>query len=171
MWQQFINLFSGYGIIAMIILLFGLALCMIELIVPGFGIFGVLGGLFTIGGVVARVIIGTNVIQFLAMIIMIIIVVIVAILLVVLFAKIGLLGKISIIQSKTAIPTTYDKPTKEQKKLIGKVGFAETVFKTSGKLKLDGEVYDAVSEGEYIEKGSKVKVVDIKNNAIIVKKV
>ena len=171
MWQQFINLFNGYGIIAMIILLFGLALCMIELIVPGFGVFGVLGGLFTIGGVVARVIIGTNVIQFLAMIILIVVVVLVAILLVVVLAKVGLLGKISIIQSQTAIPTAYDKPTKEQKKLIGKVGFAETVFKTSGKLKLDGEVYDAISEGEYIEKGSKVKVVAIKNNDIIVKKV
>ena len=170
MWQQFIDLFSGYGVIAMIILLFGLCLCMIELIVPGFGIFGILGGLFTIGGVVARLIIGTNVIQFLCLVILIVLVVVVAILLVVILAKVGLLGKISIIQSQTAIPTTYDKPSKEQKKLIGKVGFAETVFKTSGKLKLDGNVYDAVSEGEYIEKGSKIKVVAIKNNAIIVKK-
>ena len=54
---------------------------------------------------------------------------------------------------------------------IGKVGFAQTVFKASGKLVIDGAVYDAISEGEYIEKDSKVKVVAIKNNNIIVKKI
>jgi len=171
MWQQFIDLFSGYGLIAMIVLIFGLVLCMVELIVPGFGVFGVLGALFTIGGVVARIIIGATLLQILAMIILIVAVVVISILLVVILAKIGLLGKVSIIQDKTVVPTDYEKPTKEQRKLIGKVGFAETVFKTSGKLVLNGKTYDAMSEGEYIEEGSKIKVVAIKNNKIIVKKV
>lgn len=171
MWQQFIDLFSGYGLIAMMVMLFGLLLCMIEIIVPGFGVFGVLGAIFTIGGVVARAIMGTTVIQFLSLVILIVAVVVITALLIVILAKIGLLGRVSIIQEKTAVPTDYEKATKEQRKLIGKVGFAETAFKTSGKFVLDGNVYDAISEGEYIEKGSKVKVVAIKNNDIIVKKV
>lgn len=171
MWQQFLELFSGYGIIPMIVLLFGLTLCMIELIVPGFGVFGVLGAIFTIGGVIARIIIGATLMQILAMVVLIVAVVVVSILLVVILAKTGILGKISLIQEKTVVPQDYEKPTKEQRKLIGKVGFAETVFKTSGKFVLDGKTYDAMSDGEFIEEGSKVKVVAIKNNKIIVKKV
>ena len=170
MWQEFLNLFNGYGLIAMIIMLFGLLLCMVEIIVPGFGVFGILGTIFTLGGMVVRIVLGASWVQFACMVLLEIAVMIVTILLVVLFAKIGVLGKTQVVQNKTAVPVNYEMPTREQKKLIGKVGFAETVFKTSGKFKLNDVVYDAVSNGEYIEKGSKVKVIEIKNNTIIVKK-
>lgn len=171
MWQQFVDLFSGYGIIPMIILFVGLFMCMIELIIPGFGVFGVLGGIAVVGGVIARVAIGIKLLQFCWLVVLIVVVIIISILLVGLFAKMGLLGKISLVQSKTVVPHDYEKPTKQQKKLIGKVGFAQTVFKASGKLVIDGTVYDAMSEGEFIEKDSKVKVIAIKNNNIIVKKI
>lgn len=170
MWQEFLNLFNGYGLIAMIIMLFGLLLCMVEIIVPGFGVFGILGTIFTLGGMVVRIVLGASWVQIACMVLLEIAVMIVTILLVVLFAKIGVLGKTQVVQNKTAVPVNYEMPTREQKKLIGKVGFAETVFKTSGKFKLNDVVYDAVSNGEYIEKGSKVKVIEIKNNTIIVKK-
>ena len=171
MWQEFLNLFNGYGLIAMIIMLFGLFLCMIEVIVPGFGVFGILGVIFTFAGMLARVIIGTNVLQFVTMVLLARIVAIVTIILVVVLSKLGILGKSNIVQEKTAVPKDYEKPTREQRKLLGKVGFAETVFKTSGKFKLNGKIYSAVSDGEYIEAGSKVKVVAIRNNTIIVRKV
>ncbi len=171
MWQEFLNLFNGYGLIAMIIMLFGLLLCMVEIIVPGFGVFGILGTIFTLGGMVVRIVLGASWVQIACMVLLEIAVMIVTILLVVLFAKIGVLGKTQVVQNKTAVPVNYEMPTREQKKLIGKVGFAETVFKTSGKFKLNDVVYDAVSNGEYIEKGSKVKVIEIKNNTIIVKKI
>lgn len=170
MWQEFLNLFNGYGLIAMIVMLFGLLLCMVEIIVPGFGVFGILGTIFTLGGMVVRIVLGASWVQIVCMVLLEIAVMIVTILLVVLFAKIGILGKTQVVQNKTAVPVNYEMPTREQKKLIGKVGFAETVFKTSGKFKLNDVVYDAVSNGEYIEKGSKVKVIEIKNNTIIVKK-
>ena len=143
---------------------------MVELIAPGFGVFGILGTIFTFGGMITRVIMGTSLLQFLAMVILIVLVIAVAIILVVVFAKIGLLGKSQLVQEKTVVPADYEKPTKEQRRLIGKVGFAQTVFKTSGKLLINGKTYDAMSDGEYIEKDSKVKVVAIKNNDIIVKK-
>ena len=128
-------------------------------------------GLFIIGGGVARIAMGIKLLQLCYLIILIILVVIIAVLLVVIFAKIGLLGKSPLVQDKTVVPTDYEKPTKQQKKLIGKVGFAQTVFKTSGKLVINGVVYDAISQGEYIEKDSKVKVVAIENNNIVVKKI
>ena len=171
MWQQFLDLFSDYGMISMLIMLFGLAMCMIEVIIPGFGVFGVLGTFFTFGGIISRIILGVNALQILIMFILVLAVVVLSVLIVTLFARIGILGKISIIQDKTVVPTDYEKPSKEQLKLVGKIGFAHTVFKPSGKLIYNGSVYDAMSNGEFIEQGEKIKIVEIKNNTIIVKKV
>lgn len=170
MWQQFVGLFSDYGLIAMIVMIFGLLMCMIEVIIPGFGVFGILGTLFTFGGAVARIIMGATGLQILSMLILIVVVVVVSVVLVTIFAKAGILSKSALVQDKTVVPVDYEKPTKEQRKLIGKVGFAYTVFKPSGKMQLDGKIYDAISN-EYIEKGEKIKVVEIKNNSIVVKKV
>ena len=155
MWQQFLNLFSDYGFVAMMVMIFGLLMCMIEVIVPGFGVFGILGSFFTIGGLISRIILGVTWVQMLTMLIMIVAIVALSVLLVTLFARIGLLGKVSIVQEKTVVPVDYEKPTKEQLKLVGKTGFAHTVFKPSGKLVLNGTVYDAMSDGEFIEQGEK----------------
>ena len=171
MWQQFLELFADYGFVSMMVMIFGLVMCMIEVIVPGFGVFGILGSFFTIGGAISRMILGTNWMQILAMFILVVAIIAVSVLLVTIFARIGLLGKVSIVQEKTVVPTDYEKPSKEQLKLVGKIGFAHTVFKPSGKLVLNGNIYDAISDGEFIEQGEKIKVVEIKNNNIIVKKV
>jgi len=48
---------------------------------------------------------------------------------------------------------------KIQKKMIGKTGYAATILRPAGKVGIEGDVYDAVSEVGYIEKGETVKVV------------
>jgi membrane-bound serine protease (ClpP class) len=46
-----------------------------------------------------------------------------------------------------------------QKEMIGKSGTALTILRPSGRIEIDGEIFDAKSEISYIEKGEKVKVV------------
>ncbi len=46
----------------------------------------------------------------------------------------------------------------EEKDLIGKTGLAESVLRPSGKVLIDDEIYDAVSDYGYINKDEKVKV-------------
>jgi membrane-bound serine protease (ClpP class) len=46
----------------------------------------------------------------------------------------------------------------EQTKLVGKTGIAYTVLRPSGKVEIEGEIYDARSEIGFIDKGEKVKV-------------
>lgn len=171
MWQQFIDLFADYGFASMMVMIFGLVLCMIEVVMPGFGVFGILGSFFTIGGAISRIVLGVTWVQILAMFILVVAVVAISVILVSVLARLGLLGKVAIVQDKTVVPVDYEKPSKEQLKLVGKTGFAHTVFKPSGKLVLNGVIYDAISDGEFIEQGEKIKVVEIKNNNIIVKKV
>lgn len=52
--------------------------------------------------------------------------------------------------------------------LIGKEGTAFTVLRPSGKVMIDGELYDGVSESGFIEKGTLVKVVRFENAQVYV---
>jgi membrane-bound serine protease (ClpP class) len=46
----------------------------------------------------------------------------------------------------------------KQKSVVGRTGIAHTVLRPSGKVIIDGEIYDAKSEVAYIEKGEKIIV-------------
>jgi membrane-bound serine protease (ClpP class) len=55
---------------------------------------------------------------------------------------------------------------------IGTEGKTVTDLKTSGKVEMtDGEIYDAISEGGWIDKGSIIKVLRIEGNTLVVRKV
>jgi membrane-bound serine protease (ClpP class) len=54
--------------------------------------------------------------------------------------------------------------------LTGKQGMTETVLRPSGKVVIDGVIYDAYTRGEYIDKGSPVQVVNVIGSSLLVKK-
>ena len=57
----------------------------------------------------------------------------------------------------------------EADNLVGKTGVASTVLRPSGKVKVDGKVYDAVSvNGEFIEKGIQVIIVRYETGQVYV---
>jgi membrane-bound serine protease (ClpP class) len=45
------------------------------------------------------------------------------------------------------------------KQLIGKLGTAVTMLRPSGRIEIDGEIFDARSDISYINKGEKIKVI------------
>lgn len=55
--------------------------------------------------------------------------------------------------------------------LIGVEGVAATVLRLSGKVRINGEVYDAVSESEFIERGEKIRVIRFENSQLYVERV
>ncbi len=55
--------------------------------------------------------------------------------------------------------------------LTRKRGMTETVLRPSGKVVIDGVIYDAYTRGEYIDKGSPVEVVNVIGSSLLVKKV
>ena len=58
----------------------------------------------------------------------------------------------------------------KQKELIGSIGFAATDLRPSGKVEIDEEIYDAMSEIGFIDKGQEVKVLDYRSGQIYVMK-
>ena len=61
-----------------------------------------------------------------------------------------------------------EKPAEEQQTIVGRIAKAYTDLGPSGKIWLDDNMYDAVSEGEFIEQGSEVKIIkDLKNRLLV----
>jgi membrane-bound serine protease (ClpP class) len=55
--------------------------------------------------------------------------------------------------------------------MTGKQGVAHTVLRPGGKVLIDGHVYDAITRGEYIEKGQAVEVIEDETSTLKVKSV
>jgi membrane-bound serine protease (ClpP class) len=53
--------------------------------------------------------------------------------------------------------------------LVGKKGTAETVLRPSGKVLIDGKMYDAYTRGDYIEKGQVIEVISDEGPSLKVK--
>ena len=61
--------------------------------------------------------------------------------------------------------------SKNYENLIGETGICVTVLRPSGRVEINGKVYQAVSTGGFIEVGESVLVSDTDENQIVVKKV
>ena len=67
----------------------------------------------------------------------------------------------------TLADARLDLPT-ETALQAGRTGTAVTLLRPSGKAKIDGEVYDVVTQGDFIPQGSTVRVLKISGTRIIV---
>lgn len=54
--------------------------------------------------------------------------------------------------------------------LLGKTGVAKTMLRPSGKVEIDGEIYDATAETGFIEKGENIKVARYETAQLFVRK-
>jgi membrane-bound serine protease (ClpP class) len=68
----------------------------------------------------------------------------------------------------TLADARFDLPAAETAIQAGQTGTAVTLLRPSGKAKIDGEVYDVVSQGDFVPKGSRIRVLKIKGTRIIV---
>lgn len=62
-------------------------------------------------------------------------------------------------------------PADDSDSLIGKVGVARSKMLPSGSIEIDGQMLDAVSQGQAIEPGEYVKIVEASRNRLVVRRV
>ena len=168
--MEFVEIFTGMSWIPALLLSLGLLFLIVEVFIPGFGFFGVTGILLLIAGIIVRIVDGLNIVQSLTLILLVLGVLIIAFLLMVNSARHGLLGRTGLFETKSSIRQDYDKVDKNLSKLVGQSGRAVGVLNLGGKAKIKGKIYDVVSVNSYIEDGAHIKVVEIKDNTIIVRK-
>jgi membrane-bound serine protease (ClpP class) len=157
----------------------GLALIAVEIFVlPGFGIAGISGITLTVGALVL-IMLNNNAFDFEFVRMNDILRALAA-------AIVGLLGSIALFfVGGSRLPNTrfYKKialtDTQESSQgytsnfttavLSGKKGITQTVLRPSGKVMIDGIIYDAYTKGEYVEKGSSIEVINITGSSLQVK--
>ena len=68
-----------------------------------------------------------------------------------------------------ALPSTFENPVQRSlKDLIGQSGVAKTPLTPSGTVEVDGTEYDALSDAEYVDGDTAIRVLEVRNNRLIV---
>ncbi len=150
---------------AIIVFAIGIILLLIEIFIPGFGVFGVSG----IAAIFASIVMASDSLYqaLISISISSIITAIVVALIIKYLPKRNL--------SKTLfLGTNLDKEggfvsSKEEPEYIGREGITLTFLRPSGKIEIDGQMLDAISEGRYIEKDKIVVVLKVEGSRLKVK--
>lgn len=162
------NILAGNsGWTALILFIAGLILLIIEGMIPGFGLPGISGIILVSAGVILSM----N--AFSTAIISLSIALIVAFSLIIILMKYGykspVLNKIVLsTEQKNEKGYTSANPRKEY---LNKEGVSITELRPSGVVEIESQRIDALSEGEYIERNKKVKVVRVEGSKIFVRRV
>lgn len=150
---------------SLVLFVIGLLLLVIEGIVPGFGLPGISGMILILLGTVLAM--GSISIALLSISIAIIITAIVAIVLVKKGFKSKLLNRI-ILENKTETERGFVS-SESMDDFLGKEGIALSGLRPTGYIEIDGQRLDAMSEGEFIPKDTKVIVVKVEGSKIFVR--
>ena len=164
------------------IVLFFIGIVFIALevfVIPGFGIFGILG-LFTSIGALILIMLNNDMFDFTFVVSKDIVNASLSVLISVFaFGILILFGGIKLTDSQAFKKISLDETQnsdlgyiskKYSDDLIGKKGKTFTVLRPSGKILINDEIYDATSSGEFIEKNTKVKIINNEGSNLKVKK-
>ena len=158
----------------------GIILLAVELfVIPGFGIFGVLGIVCILGGLVLGMLPNQDfnfdfvpASQLFGALLTVILAALASVGLVFwLTPKINQWGAFRHI----TLATTQDRSAGYtssfySESLLGKIGTVHSRLRPSGKIEIEGEIFDAYSRGEFIDQGEKIVVISTEGTSLKVKK-
>lgn len=163
-----------------IVFVLGIVLLAVELfVIPGFGVFGVLGIVFILAGLVLGMLPNQNFnFDFVPASQLF------AALLTVILAALASVGLVFWLTPKVnewgAFKTITLASTQERSEgytssfysdsLLGKQGVVHSRLRPSGRVEIDGEIYDATSRGDFIDQDEKIVVISTEGTSLKVKK-
>lgn len=152
-------------IIGIVLMILGFVLAVVEMLIPGFGVPGITGGISMIAGLIMK---AGSIEEGLTLATILIVGLAAAMTVIVVFFKskkvkspIGLDSQVS---AKDSFLGTDDLDY-----LVGKTGTAVTDLRPAGKMEINGVEFEVRSESFFIEKGTKVEVIRIQSGSVIVK--
>lgn len=151
--------------LAVFLLVLGLAFLIIELFIPGFGVFGILG------------IISTAISFFLTAVYVPFGLLIIAVELVSIIFLLWLIYKIlarrqntdGLILFNTSAPT-HSKAV-DFSNLVGKTAMTVSSLRPRGQIELNNQIFEVVAQGDYIPPKTKVRISKLENQTLYVEKV
>lgn len=147
-----------------ILFIVGLLLLVVEVFIPGFGIAGGTGLVLLIIGIITTARTPTDV---LVMVIILLLLVGIVLTIVLRSAKKGLIARRLILHSAARHEEGFS-TSEDTSDMIGKVGVTLTVLRPAGSAEFGDERVDVVSEGTFIGKGTKVRVIRTEGRRVVV---
>lgn len=145
--------------------IFGIIMLIIEAIIPGFGVAGILGTGFTIASLVICSI-SFGPVATLGLILVMGTVLVLVMSASIKSLKSGRLNKTIVLNENMHESKAVELDTS----LVGKTGITLCELRPTGIVKIEDKRIDAVSEGEFIEKGAKIYVYKVEDFKLIVKR-
>ncbi|MEX1377142.1 MAG: NfeD family protein [Eubacteriales bacterium] len=165
--NEILDFAGNIGWIAAVCLLVGTILIIIEMFTPGFAVPGISGIILLLLGIVF-----TADSFFQGLLIFLIMLAILTIVLIIVIRSAtkskGLLYKSPIIHKESETSEKGYISTNDMKVFIGKVGNAVSALRPAGTCDFDGVRLDVVTEGDFIDKGSVVKIIKVEGRRIVV---
>ena len=148
----------------LILLLVGVALLVVEMYIPGFGVPGLMG----IGSLVLGfILLGPTLGQGLLLFVILAAILCVALTICLVTASKGRLSKSKLALNDVAIPPDAAEAN-DLNYFIGKEGVTHTALRPAGIGEFDGVKLNVVSDGEFIAQGRRVRVQKVAGNRIVV---
>lgn len=151
----------------LVCLIVGLALIVLEAFMPGFGLPGIAGIVLHVIAV-ALTWFNHGPVAALCMTVALLSVIAIAISVSLHSAAKGRLSKSHIVLSETESSEAGYRASEDMQVFLGKEGTATTVLRPTGMAEFDGVKLNVVSEGEYIQAGTKVRIVRVEGSRILV---
>lgn len=155
------------GITVIILFIAGVILLAIEAFIPGFGVPGI-GGIVCI--IISIVLAANSIATAVVSLLIAFVLTVIAVVLILKYAPRNKFFDRIILSTVIEGSKGHESPGKYEQ-YVGQVGTVVTFLRPAGTIDIDGNLLDVVSEGTFIEVGSKVKVMKVEGKKIIVRKI
>ncbi len=149
---------------AILLLVIGFVLVVVEMYVPGFGVPGISGIICLIAGVWLK---ADSALEALVLAVVIIALLCVALSIAIHSVSKGRLAKSKLVLHETSTESEHVGEN-DLKFYVGREGVTTTVLRPAGMGEFDGVKLNIVSDGEFIAAGAKVRVQAVEGNRIVV---
>ena len=145
-----------------VLTLLGLILLFAEILMPGFGLFGILGSASLLGSLVLTYSLfgmGTFLLLLSAVVLLFFGMIVFA-------KKSGLYNKV--ILKDRQVAKDFDESILQG--LLGQKGLTQTALKPFGTAEFSGRMVDVCSQGDFIDRGERVQIIQITGKTVVVKR-
>lgn len=153
------------GWLELLLFISGILLIAIELYVPGFGFWGISGTICIL--VSFFLTLGGNVIAINLLSVSLVVAIAIFLLIIKFLPSSKLWTKLTLKESET-LQAGFSS-SQDYSSYLGREGFVISFLRPAGMVNIDGIHLNVVSEGQYIEPGTKVKVVSVEGSRIVVR--
>jgi membrane-bound ClpP family serine protease len=162
-----IGFFDGIQLYQVAILVAGLIFLIIEMFSPGFGVSGSIGLVLLVVGILIT---ASTAFEALVMFIILLIIVALALMVILRSARKGRLSRTLILNDELNKESGFT-GTEELEHYVDKEGIALSTLRPAGTAEFDGVKLDVVTDGEYVQIGTRVKIIKVEGRRIVVKSV